>query len=215
MMNLRLFLSTLMAFIAAMVGAQTSISIHSDSDGGSGISWALVRVTTGVASIGDLGGVHIGEVHHDDLFCVRDGKAYEIRDDAVMRRVAAADGPVEKIRELKQKAKEHWREIRQQERAEEREKRGLDRSKSRLVRTLDLSETTATHSDLVRQITEIDRQMADIDRQIRAMSEHVDAEQKKVDAVQKSLDGARVEREKRVEAIFNEALAKGLAKPYP
>jgi hypothetical protein len=176
-------------------------------------SWAMVRVSGGgKANVGDLAGVHIGEVDHDDLFVAKAGKVYEITDPAVYKQVDEANKPTDKAREERTKVKSHMREVQGEARAEERERRALERDKQRVERNLERE--NADRADLQKQIADLDRQISDLEKKASTFERRLEEENKKFESATKKLNAARDERMKKLEAIFDSAIAKGIAKPY-
>ncbi len=203
-------LALLSLLLSSLAGAQ-STSIH--ESGGDGTSWALIRVSGGgTAHVGDINGIHIGDVTRDELIIVRYHKGYVVTDEKVLREVEAARAPVDKIREERLKVKSGARSMKLEERSAEREKRNLERSKTRL-QTRESRGSDDEKKDIERQIGDLDRQQKDLDRKISEVSKQLDDENRKVDAVSKRMDEARNECLKKIEQIFDRAQRDGLAHP--
>jgi hypothetical protein len=197
------------ASIATANAQSTSVNMSSHDN----VSWALIRAGNGgKASVGDMQGVHIGEVTRDEFIYVKEGKGFLITDAKTLADLEATRQPVDKFREVRTKAKTDSREIRGQQRSAERELQSLDRQRSRLDR-----ESTRADANEKRQIAEELRDMATrqtaLTQKRDEAAKRLDAANKTVDELEKQMNVLREQAQKKIEQIFDAAKAKGLAKP--
>lgn len=208
----RLFLVPVTALLFVCASLAQTTMVH--TSGGDGTSWALIRVGNGqVAHIGDIDGIHIGDVARDELIIVRNQKAFIVTDNRVLGEVEAARVPVSKLSEERSKLRTDERKVREEQRGVERERRDLQRAVQRLDRNVARADDNQKR-DIERQKADITHKESDLDRKFADLGAKHEAAVKKVEAVEKQREAARTEMQKKVEKIFDDAISKGLAKPF-
>jgi septal ring factor EnvC (AmiA/AmiB activator) len=204
------------ALIAALTLSIASAFAQSTTmhmSGGDGTSWALIRVSGGgVAQVGDMDGIHIGEVKQDELIIVRSHKAYVVTDPKVLNDIDTMRGPLDKLRDERLKLKSESREVRSQQRSLELERRSVERDKSRMER--DAAREGANRQDIDRHKADLDRKLTELETKIADIGKNLDSANKKVDAIDKERDAARAVMTKKLEKLFDDVIAKGIAKPF-
>jgi hypothetical protein len=199
----------LAASICASYAQTTSVQMSSNDH----VAWALIRVANGgKASVGDMAGVHIGEVTQDEFIFARDGKAFVVTDPKVLTDVEAARAPLDRFREVRMKARGETRDIRSKQRSSERQLQSLDRDRGRLNRNADRADENGRR-EIDRQLKELERKQTALTSARDEASNNLDEANKKLEAVEKQMNALREETQKKVEQIFEAAKAKGLAKP--
>jgi uncharacterized protein (DUF3084 family) len=201
------------AFALFVVGGAFSQSTTIHMSGGDSTSWALVRVQPGqVAHVGDMNGIHIGDVNRDELIIVRGGKGYVVTDAKVLSEVEAARAPLDALREERMKLKEQSREVRMEQRDIERERRTMERARQR-IQQRDGRAGDAEKRDLEKQMSDLSHKESDLDKKVSGVNERLATANKRVEEMDRKRNAARDEVMKKIEKIFDNAIAHGLAHP--
>ena len=191
------FALAVLGSLASMAGAQ-SVSIH--ISGGDATSWSFVRVKPGeIAHVGDISGIHIGDVSKDELIIVRSSKGYVVTDPNTLDKMDSL--MKSNVAEVMQYQKERAvaRKIKIEMRSESFSQRQIERE---IERNKDASRT----GELNARLKEAQEKMAHLQKES-------DEEAEKVSSAHKTLTAAREERLKNVEHTIDEAFKKGLAQP--
>lgn len=186
--------------LAGLAGAQ-SVTTH--VSGGDSISWALVRVKAGqVASVGDIQGVHVGQVNRDELVVVKAGKGYVVTDPGVLSEMEAdGAGAMDELKhylKTKMDAMKLRMELRQAQIEGMLLNRGLERSDKR-----------GDHS----RDEELKAKLKDANAKETDLTNKHDAALAKVQAERKKLEAARDERNRKYEKTIDRAFREGKTSP--
>lgn len=205
------FASIIAASLAIAVASAQSVSIH--TSGGDATQWALIRVQSGqTAHVGDIDGIHIGEVTRDELIIVRNHKASVVTDGNVLTAVEQSRAPVDRLRDEHLKLRGAARDARLEQRNIERERRNLQREKQQAERNLSRATEDRRH-DFDQTLKDIGRRERDLERKLADATSKVDAANKRVEAIDREREAAREQYYKKVERIIDDAIARGLAHP--
>ena len=210
----RVAILSLMVVLAAGAFAQkhTGSSTWVHVSGGDATSWALIRLSgDGKADVGDVGGIHIGEVTKDELIIVRDHKGYISTDGKLMNEIMEIRKPLDKAREEHLKARGDERGARLELRGIQREQRQYEKEISRLER--ERSRRDADNGQIAKEVQRIKNDERGLDGKASDLQRKLDTETKKLEVVDKNRDALRSEIEKKLEKVFDSAISSGRAHP--